>query len=59
MQGDLLTTWLAIEQAIENQISTIHIQAAQSQISTPLDIDQVILILILIRYFFKLALVIL
>ena len=42
-QGDLLTTWQAIEQAIANKIETINIQVAQRRICIPLDVDQVIL----------------
>ena len=50
-QGDLLTTWQAIEQAIANQINTIKIQDAQYRISTPLDVDQVTTLLFIYYIF--------
>ena len=39
-QGDLLTTWRSIEQAIANQIQTIKAKAAQDRIRTPLALDR-------------------
>ena len=41
-QGDLLTTWLAIELAITNQITTINESIAKDRIRTLLDIDHTI-----------------
>jgi hypothetical protein len=39
-QGDLLTVWLQIEQAVSNQILNIKAEATQERIRTPLNIDQ-------------------
>jgi hypothetical protein len=39
-QGDLLTTWRSIEQAVANQIRNIKASAARDRIRTPLDIDR-------------------
>jgi hypothetical protein len=39
-QGDLLTTWRSIEQAVANQIQNIKASTASTQIRTPLDIDR-------------------
>jgi hypothetical protein len=39
-QGDLLTTWLQIEQAISSQIQNIKANAAKDRIRTPLHLDQ-------------------
>ena len=39
-QGDLLTTWRSIEQAVANQIQNIKASAASARIRTPLDIDR-------------------
>ena len=39
-QGDLLTTWRSIEQAVANQIQNIKASAARDQIRTPINIDR-------------------
>jgi hypothetical protein len=39
-QGDLLSTWRSIEQAVANQIVSIKADAARDQIRTPIEIDQ-------------------
>ena len=39
-QGDLLTTWRSIEQAVANQIQNIKASAAKDRIRTPIDIDR-------------------
>ena len=39
-QGDLLTTWCSIEQAVANQILNIKTNSAKDRIRTPLDIDR-------------------
>ena len=42
-QGDLLTTWLAIELAITNQITTINESVAKDRIRTPLEFKYLVL----------------
>lgn len=39
-QGDLLTTWRSIEQAVANQIQTIKANTAKDQMRTPLTLDR-------------------
>jgi hypothetical protein len=39
-QGDLLTIWLQIEQAVSSQIQNIKAIAAKDRIRTPLHLDQ-------------------
>ena len=39
-QGDLLTTWLQIQQAVSTQIQNIKGNAARDRILTPLHLDQ-------------------
>jgi hypothetical protein len=39
-QGDLLTTWRSIEQAVTNQIRALQCNRAKDQIRTPLDLDR-------------------
>jgi hypothetical protein len=39
-QGDLLTTWLSIEQAVANQIQNIKADTAKERIRTPLYLDR-------------------
>ena len=39
-QGDLLTTWLSIEQAVANQIQDLKNHLAKDKIQTPLSLDR-------------------
>jgi hypothetical protein len=39
-QGDLLTTWRSIEQAVSNQIQTIKANSARDQMRTPLTLNR-------------------
>ena len=39
-QGDLLTTWLSIQQAVANQISTLCNNSAKDRIRTPLNLTR-------------------
>ena len=38
-QGDLLTTWLQIQQAVSSQIENIKANAAKERIQTPLHLN--------------------